>query len=193
MNKKHILLIILLFFVQISIAQLFPYDPREWETNWATTEFSDYFNGTSLDTDKWNVTINFGRGNGIFLDSPNVTYSLGGGSLHLNMIYQPGSCYYDYDDEIYICPDYITAEISSKEPYKYGIYEGRMKFAHARGSWPAFWFFGGSGADDPQYNNGYASEIDIAEYNWYVNLLNYNPKTEHVLHWWGPCHHYRPR
>ena len=62
MNKKHILLIILLFFAQISIAQLFPYDPREWETNWATTEFSDYFNGTiSIDTNTYYSDLSVGK------------------------------------------------------------------------------------------------------------------------------------
>lgn len=127
---------------------------------------------------------NFGRGNCVFLDAPDVTYSLDGENLQLNMIFQPGYCYVLEGDTI--CKNYISAEIVSEETYKYGIYEGRMKFSIQRGSWPAFWFYGGSGADDPQYNNGYASEIDIAEYNWYANLLNYDPKTEHVLHWWGP-------
>jgi len=63
------------------------------------------------------------------------------------MIYQPGSCY--TLDGNTICPNYLCAELQSVEQFKYGIYEGRMKFATARGSWPAFWFFGGSDSEDP--------------------------------------------
>lgn len=184
MTKKNQLLSILLLFIQISNAQLFPYNPREWDNNWATTEFSDSFDGTSLKTEKWDVVTNFGRGQCVFVDAPGVTYSVENGNLNLNMVNAPLHCF--TIDGVTKCYNYISAEILTKKPYKYGIYEGRMKFAYARGSWPAFWFFGGIGADDPQYNNGYASEIDIAEYNWYVELFGYDPKTEHVLHWWGP-------
>ncbi|MBW6534430.1 MAG: family 16 glycosylhydrolase [Mariniphaga sp.] len=184
MNIKNRLLFILLLFSHVSNAQLFPYNPREWNTNWTTTEFSDSFDGTLLATEKWDVVTNFGRGQCVFVDYPGVTYSVENGYLHLNMVNAPLHCF--TVDSITKCYNYISAEITSKELYKYGIYEGRMKFAYARGSWPAFWFFGGSGADDPQYNNGYASEIDFAEYNWYVELFGYDPKTEHVLHWWGP-------
>jgi len=184
MIKTYSLLFILLILSFLNFAQTFPYNPRDWDTNWTTNEFSDLFDGTSLNTDKWNVVTNFGRGNCVFVNIPNVLYSVSSGNLNLNMIYQPGYYYISKGDTI--SKPYISAEIESITQYKYGIYEGRVKFSILRGSWPAFWFFGGSGADDSQYNNGYASEIDIAEYNWYVNLFSYSPKNEHVLHWWGP-------
>ena len=96
------------------------------------------------------------------------------------MLYFPG---YQYTDKgVTHYPDYISSEISTNQSYKYGIYEGRMKFASGTGSWPAFWFFGGSGADDPQYNSGYASEIDFAELNWRYT----SSSTDHVFHWWTP-------
>lgn len=142
MDKKYWGLIILVFLSNLSYAQLFPYNPQEWDVKWTTTEFSDYFDGISLKTDKWNVATDFERGNCVFVDLPDITYSVNNERLHLSMIYQPGYCY--TDKGITKCPSYISAEISYKESYKYGNYEGRMKFSVLKGSWPAFWFFGGS-------------------------------------------------
>lgn len=138
---------IFLFFGFLSIpssiyAQLLPKYPREMNTNYAYTKFSDSFNGTLLDKSRWEVVKNFGRDKCVFVDSVGTTYSVNNG-LNLSMIYHPGYCY----DQGTQCPNYISAEIHSKEKFKYGIYEGRMKFASGKGSWPAFWFYGGSGAE----------------------------------------------
>lgn len=185
MIKNYLVISIFLFLAKFNYAQWFPYNSREWDINWTITKFSESFNDVTLDTEKWDVMINFGRGNCMFRDLPNVTYSVDGQYLNLNMIYQPGSCFLN-DNGDTICPAYISGEVWSDEQFKYGIYEGRMKFATQRGSWPAFWFFGGSDSEDPLYSNGYHSEIDIAEYNWYSKWYGYDPTTEHVLHWWGP-------
>lgn len=186
MIKTIFLLLSLLLISPYIYAQLFPYNPREWDTNWTYTKFSDLFRGTLLDTTKWEVVKDYGRGKCVFVDSVGTTYSVNNG-LSLNMIYHPGYCYQE-NGAIY-CQDYISSEIWSKEKFKYGIYEGRMKFATDEGSWPAFWFYGGSGADDPKYNTGYASEIDIAEYNWRKKEWpsgGYYVHTDHVFHWWWP-------
>ena len=185
MNKTLFLLFGILFIPSLIYAQLLPKYPREMNVNYSYTKFSDSFNGTLLDKRKWDVTKNYGRGKCIFIDSEGTTYSVNNG-LNLNMVYDPGYCFVD---GIIHCPDYISAEIVSKDKFKYGIYEGRMRFAAGKGSWPAFWFFGGSGADDPQYNTGYASEIDIAEYNWHKDSWpsgGYTVHTDHVFHWWWP-------
>lgn len=168
MIKTIFLFFGILFIPSLIYAQLLPKYPREMNTNYAYTKFSDSFSGTLLDKSKWEVVKNYGRGKCVFVDSVGTTYSVNNG-LSLSMLKHPGYC---FNDNGIKCPDYISAEIISKEKFKYGIYEGRMKFATGRGSWPAFWFIGGSGADDPQYNGyGYASEIDIAEYNWHDNDL----------------------
>ena len=188
MTKTILLLFCLLYIPSLIYAQLFPYNSRKWNTNWTYTKFVDAFNGTLLDKSKWDVTINYGRGKCVFLDAEGTTYSVNNG-LKLNMIYQPGSCFNDENGNR-ICQNYISAEIWSKEKFKYGIYEGRMKFATGQGSWPAFWFIGGSGADDPKFNTpGYSSEIDIAEYNWQKaawHSSGYTVSTDHVFHWWWP-------
>lgn len=183
MIKNTIFLYCFLFIPSLIYAQLLPDYPRKMNTNYTYTKFSDSFNGTLLDKSKWDVVKDYGRGKCVFVDSVGTTYSVNNG-LNLSMIYHPG---YSYNDGTIHYPDYVSAEIVSKEKCKYGIYEGRMKFATGKGSWPAFWFFGGSGADDPQYNTGYASEIDIAEYNWSRNwLCVYSATTDHVFHWWWP-------
>ncbi|HKJ80287.1 MAG TPA: family 16 glycosylhydrolase, partial [Prolixibacteraceae bacterium] len=185
MIKYYFLLFIFLYFSHGAFAQLFPYNSNEWDPDWTYTVFSDSFDSTSLNTKKWDVVTDFGRGNCVFVDSTGLTYLVDSSFLHLNMAYSPGYCY-DLNGTSH-CPDYIAAEIVSKKLFKYGIYEGRMKFAVEKGSWPAFWFFGGSGASNPMYNkDGYASEIDIAEHNWFKNFIFRSHHTEHVLHWWWP-------
>ena len=179
------LLLCILFIPSFIYAQLFPYNPREWDVNWVTTEFSDFFRGTTLDKNKWEVVKDYGRGKCIFLDAVGTTYYVNNG-LGLRMCYLPGYCYTDGTRK---CPAYISAEIVSKDIFKYGIYEGSMKFATGKGSWPAFWFWGNSGADDPQYDGAFASEIDIAEYNWHKDSWpssGYSVNTDHVFHWWWP-------
>jgi hypothetical protein len=114
MIKTIFLLIGLLFIPSFIYAQLFPYNPREWDANWTYTKFSDSFSGTLLDKSKWEVVKNYGRGKCVFLDAEGTTYSVNNG-LNLSMIYRPGFCY-DNGTE---CPDYISAEIVSKEKFKY--------------------------------------------------------------------------
>ncbi len=99
------------------------------------------------------------------------------------MLYHPGYCFTDTDRGVTSCPSlFLQPKSVTNQSFKYGIYEGLMKFASGTGSWPAFWFYGGSGADDPQYNSGYASEIDFAELNWRYS----SSSTDHVFHWWTP-------
>jgi hypothetical protein len=183
-------LITLIFFIVIDLninAQLLPYNPRDWDTNWSYTIFSEDFSQSSLDLNKWNVVENFGRGNCIFIDSVGATYEVVNGILNLSMLKKEGYSYYNDEGQL-IWPEFIAAEIHTIDKFKYGIYEGRMQFSSNSGSWPAFWFFGGDGAEDPQYNqNGYASEIDIAELNWRKNWLGtITSSTDHVFHWWWP-------
>ena len=130
MIKTLFLLFGILFIPSFINAQLLPKYPREMNTNYAYTKFSDSFSGTLLDKRKWEVVKDYGRGKCVFVDSVGTTYSVNNG-LNLSMIYHPGYC---FDDNGIKCPDYISAEIRSKEKFKYGIYEGRMKFATGKGS-----------------------------------------------------------
>ncbi|MBN2821367.1 MAG: glycoside hydrolase family 16 protein [Bacteroidales bacterium] len=184
MKKLRILLIsTFIFLFNNNYAQLVPYVPSEWDTVWTYTVFEDLFDGTSLDPSKWDVVTNYGRGACIFVNLPGTTYSVSNGSLRLNMLNNPGNnyCFTQYPEGIIKCPDFISAEVSTKNPYKYGVYEGRMKFAYNTGSWPAFWMHGGSEPDAPEYDD-FGTEIDFAEYNWSYGGNDAN--TDHVFHYW---------
>jgi len=188
MTKITFLLICNFALSQFVSAQLFPYNPRKWDTNWTQTKFSEYFDEGTLNSAIWRATNNTSRGSGALIDSSGVTYSIDANNnyLRLSMLYYPDYCFIDYKGEVK-CHDYISGEICSRESYKYGIYEGRMKFATGSGSWPAFWLWGNEGAEDPQLDVANASEIDIAELNWRKNILgNSSATTDHVIHWWWP-------
>ncbi|MDP3442810.1 MAG: hypothetical protein Q8T08_08125, partial [Ignavibacteria bacterium] len=100
MIKTIFLFFGILFIPSLIYAQLFPYNPREWNINWTCTKFSDSFNGTLLDKSKWDVVKDYGRGKCVFVDSEGTTYSVNNG-LNLSMIYHPGYCYVD---GIIYCP-----------------------------------------------------------------------------------------
>jgi len=78
MIKNYLILFVFLLLSQLNYAQWFPYNPREWDTNWTTNVFCDSFNAVTVDTDKWDIVTNFGRGNCVFRNLPNVTYSVDG-------------------------------------------------------------------------------------------------------------------
>ncbi|MCD8031433.1 MAG: glycoside hydrolase family 16 protein [Bacteroides sp.] len=66
----------------------------------------------------------------------------------------------------------ISARINSKESWKYGYFEGRMKLPRGKGTWPAFWMMPEEGHTWPD-----DGEIDIMEEvgyrpNWVVSTIH---------------------
>jgi beta-glucanase (GH16 family) len=121
--------------------------------------FDDEFNGTSVDTSKWNILSSDTMGGGYAKDQfvpENATEA--GGFLTLLATHVPASS-----------RPYHVALIFTKQTWTYGYWEARMKMpAHGHGTWPAFWMNHG----------GNYPEIDIFE--WLGNCphslwLTYHP------------------
>jgi beta-glucanase (GH16 family) len=122
--------------------------------------FGDEFNGTSLDTSKWNpnwlgcATCTTPPVNSSEQDAyaPSQV-SVGGGSLHLNMVQQSttvGGKTYPYRSGL--------VESNGKAQFTYGAFEARI-YLPASGTgvanWPAFWTDGQSWPTD--------GEMDVME------------------------------
>jgi beta-glucanase (GH16 family) len=129
------------FFCAISIvsAQTGPTGP------WQLT-FSDEFNGTSLDTTKWNTQYSWGCHNNDEQEcyqAANVTVS--GGVAHLTAKQQTvtsgGSTY-----------NYTSGMIQNSKAFSqtYGYFEMRAKVPKGQGFWPAFWTLPSNGNWPPE-------------------------------------------
>jgi hypothetical protein len=100
---------------QMVNAQELPFNPRKWDTEWTYSKFEDFFIGDTLNTSKWDLVQNTGRGNCIFLDSLNATYYVDNDYLNLCMIKKSGYSYLD-NDNVRQYPEYIAAEVNTKVP-----------------------------------------------------------------------------
>lgn len=120
----------------------------------------DEFNGTSLDLNKWYTCEdgwNREHGNELqyYLDD-NVV--LDNGILKLIAKEEPG--YYNvwrfnggaHIEQKYF--NYTSGWIQSKQKFKYGLFEIRIKLPEGKGLWPAFWLYGANPNE----------EFDIFEY-----------------------------
>jgi beta-glucanase (GH16 family) len=150
---------------------------------WALV-FSDNFNGTTLDTNKWNTCYWWGTKKGCnnggakevqWFQPDDVTVS--NGFLHLRAQKRSMNGY-----------DYTSGMISSHDKYafQYGYAEMRAKVPKGNGFWPTFWL--GS------QNKVWPPEIDIAEFVGsdmrYVHLtLHYadasSGSAKNSGGWWG--------
>jgi autotransporter-associated beta strand protein len=113
--------------------------------------FADEFNGTSLDTLKWNYNYPWGDGhthNHIAWVVPEQVI-VGNGRLNLQAIAQK------HPDAPADHP-YTSGTIntSGKLNLTHGYLEARMKMSDVQGTWPAFWML----------QNGWPPEIDIMEF-----------------------------
>ena len=122
----------------------------------------DEFNGTSLDLNKWYTCVDgWNREHGpgeelqYYLDDNIV---LDNGILKLIAKEEPG--YYNvwrFDGGAHIEQKYFkytSGWIQTKQKFKYGLFEIRVKLPEGKGLWPAFWLFGGNPDE----------EFDIFEY-----------------------------
>lgn len=127
------------------------------ERNWGAYQlvWSDEFDGTSLNTDNWNVEVN---GNG-------------GGNQELqfytdrteNLRVEDGCLVIEARKEEYQNKQYTSARINSrnKRYFKYGKIEAHMMLPAGGGTWPAFWTMGN---DYGQVGWPKCGEIDIMEH-----------------------------
>lgn len=136
--------------------------------NWKLT-FSDDFNGTTLDTKKWDTCYwwaptgcnNGGSGDMQWYQPDDVIVD--NGVLHLRAQRRSMNGY-----------NYTSGMITSHDKYsfQYGYAEMRAKLPKGKGFWPSFWFLPQSSAWPP--------ELDAMEY------LGHDPTRVHMsLHYKG--------
>lgn len=130
--------------------------------------FSDEFNGSSLDTSKWNTSLLWG--DGIIINREAQYYvdinkqpdfgfnpfTFDGENMTINSIETPNAL-----SKKALGQPYLSGVITSYDAlhFIYGYVETRAKVTFGRGYWPAFWLLNayyGQGGDDP--------EIDIMEF-----------------------------
>lgn len=127
-------------------------DGDKWSLCW-----SDEFDGTALDTGKWNYTVGgggFGNNEQQYYTSNAENVRLENGMLVIQAV--PGS----YGGE-----NYTSAKLTTlgKADWTYGKFEFRAKLPKGQGLWPAIWMLP---SDSDVYGGEWpiSGEIDIMEY-----------------------------
>lgn len=127
--------------------------------------FGDEFNGTSLDDTKWQNHYPWGRNHDgpanhleYMTDGQNISFGLNtninSGTLRLTAknesVYAKGI---DYESNNYVLGDgssnlqwwtKTSGMIFSKQKFKYGLFEIKVKMPSGIGLFPAFWLYGGN-------------------------------------------------
>jgi len=147
--------------------------------------FFDDFEGTSLDTSKWNICYDADRQGGSSWRDDMVSVS--GGYLHLKFK-RDAILGAQKSSDPAIANNWIRA--GGIRTYKrdwssilfensYGYYEARIKFPVVAGTWGAFWLMSPT-QTYPSNNGKDGIEIDIVE-----TINNHQNKYNAALHWDG--------
>ncbi|HEV7300031.1 MAG TPA: glycoside hydrolase family 16 protein [Tepidisphaeraceae bacterium] len=150
------------------------------EGDWKLT-FEDTFDGTQIDTNKWNLhTENFWDKRTYF-SRDNVIVK--DGQVHLR--YEKRTVHKN-DSGTGDTRDYVCGFLDAygKWAQRYGYFEARVKLPTAPGLWPAFWTMPDRGADKgPQWVRASTEkggmELDIMEH-----LTRWGPYRYNVAHHW---------
>lgn len=140
-----------------------PPPPGGWTLAWA-----DEFNGSSLDTSKWNIEVN-GDGGG----NNELQYYT---ARQENIRVTGGELVIEARKEAYNGKQYTSGRITTqnKASWQYGRMEARMKIPTGKGTWPAFWMLGNAISSVGWPASG---EIDIMEH------VNSEAVTHGTIHW----------
>ncbi|MFD5500650.1 family 16 glycosylhydrolase [Streptomyces sp. NPDC127061] len=138
-----------------------------------TLAFGDEFNGTAVDTGKWNFRTDVKAYSA--QRKENVTES--GGSLSINL-----------KQESHVGKDFTGGGVVSKQRLRYGYYETRARINDGSGWHSSFWLMGGDGSTT--FPADQRTEVDGFE------IDSVNPtKLAHNVHSWkgsgstGPVHY----
>lgn len=173
---KNLILIGVCVFLTLSLkSQIISYNCNEYEksvvliedgkcnTNPFILVFEDNFDGTKLDSTKWNSIIGVVRDQNHekekqWYTSGNIEVNNGILKLISKKEALYGKCFdiWENNELKTYCQNfnYTSAEIDSKYKFGYGKFEIRCKIPKGKGFFPAFWMYGG-----PIWN-----EIDVFEF-----------------------------
>jgi len=137
--------------------------PSGWTLAWA-----DEFNGSALDTSKWNIEVN-GNGGG---NNELQYYTARAENIRVT----GGELVIEARKEAYMGKQYTSGRITTqnKLSWQYGRMESRMKIPTGKGTWPAFWMLGNSISSVGWPASG---EIDIMEH------INSEALVHGTIHW----------
>lgn len=155
------------YLIVVAVAMLLPLAPALPATAAAPSDlytlvFSDEFDGTAVDTSKWNYRTDVKGWSA--QRAQNVT--VGGGLMSINL-----------KKEQFAGMQYTGGGLVSKKTFRYGYYETRVKTNAGSGWHPAFWAMAGDGSTtDPA---GRRTEIDGFELDSHVPR-----QLHHNVHGW---------
>lgn len=128
--------------------------------------WNDEFNGTTIDTTKWQQLGDVSRQQGYWWRTN--SYLSGNGQLVLRVTYGGGTAY-------------GSGAVQSKGKFEhaFGYYEAKMKFQTQQGHWCAFWDYDDDEGQNPPVGGADGAEIDILEHPWLID------QAQNTLHWDG--------
>jgi beta-glucanase (GH16 family) len=127
--------------------------------------FSDDFNGSAVDTAKWNLRT----GPRLWSDQRAANVSVKDGFLHIALRKEKAGDL-----------DYTAGGIISKQAFRYGYYEARMRMPKGRGWHTSFWTMRNSapsGLDDRYQEIDICEQDSIDHSSYSVNWHNYKPHS----------------
>ncbi len=154
---KKIVVVIALLFPIITNAQVMWQIKKNGNVKWFY-QFGDEFNGSTLDETKWIYGMPWGNSamsQELLFTNNNVVESDGSIKLMSNkeaktiklLPWQIDSGYLKKNNLTLpnqeFTSKYTAGLITTKQLFKYGYFEVRFKSAGQRGTWPAFWLYGG--------------------------------------------------
>ncbi|MDQ2086826.1 glycoside hydrolase family 16 protein [Herbivorax sp. ANBcel31] len=148
--------------------------PPHGDSSWELV-FSDEFEGTSLDTNKWSYNYPWGNTHNHSAYCVPENVSVSDGLLRIraeNKRHPDAPEGVDHDGWHYL--DYTSGAINTMNKFNFttGYIEGRFKVPSTRGFWPAFWTLNA--------HTGWPPEIDILE------VLCHAPNELHTNYHYGP-------
>lgn len=173
--------------IEEAVAFIPPQDVPAWvgvkppgDGEWTKT-FGDEFDGTAIDTAKWNIYTENYWDKRTHFTKDNVIVSNGTAKLR----YEKKTGFHN-DDPKRHQTDYACGFLDTygKWTQRYGYFEARFKVPRAPGLWPAFWTMPDRGVEAGEQwkrastNNG-GMELDIFEH-----LTRWGPWRYNIAHHW---------
>lgn len=182
-NKIGLIVTILVFACIANIAGTAIASPPSGAT-WTQT-FNDDFNGTSLDTTKWDpnswgIPANDSELQGY---SPSeITVANGIATLRA----EKKDINYHNSDGSAVVKHYTSGFMATERKWtqRYGYFESRLSWTKGRGLWPAFWTVADINHPSPSGGSVWPPEIDILE-AWNGSSDTSGPSTYHTGNAYG--------